>query len=124
MKDALKEYYQKGFKIKGRMSKRNFLLAWYGNVLITLALTVLLIASTYVSEALLVVVSVVIVLFSIVMYTFIITAGIRRLHDTNRSGTYILWSLIPIIGALVLLSAYLSDGDIDDNNYGPAPEMN
>lgn len=33
--------------------------------------------------------------------------GVRRLHDTGRSGWWILIGIIPILGALVLLFFYL-----------------
>ena len=45
----------------------------------------------------------------------------RRLHDTDRSGWWILIGLIPIIGWIVLLVFYLQDSDATENNYGPPP---
>ncbi len=46
--------------------------------------------------------------------------GIRRLHDIGKSGWWCLVSLIPLIGALVLIywAVQPSGGD---NAYGPAP---
>ena len=32
-----------------------------------------------------------------------IDATIRRLHDTNKSGAYILIGLIPVVGQIILL---------------------
>ena len=48
-----------------------------------------------------------------------LSVAIRRLHDTDRSGWWILISFIPIIGFAVLLIFYLEDGDSADNVYGP-----
>jgi uncharacterized membrane protein YhaH (DUF805 family) len=48
-----------------------------------------------------------------------LSVAIRRLHDTNRSGWWILISFIPIIGSIVLLIFYLQESDPDDNSYGP-----
>jgi uncharacterized membrane protein YhaH (DUF805 family) len=45
----------------------------------------------------------------------------RRMHDTNRSGWFILLALIPIIGWLVLLYFTVSKGTEGDNFYGPPP---
>ena len=45
---------------------------------------------------------------------------IRRLHDTDRSGWWILISLIPIIGAIWLLVLLVLDGTAGQNQYGPA----
>ena len=47
--------------------------------------------------------------------------GVRRLHDTGRSGWWILIGLIPIIGWIVLLIFLLTQGDPGDNEYGPPP---
>ena len=45
--------------------------------------------------------------------------SIRRLHDTNRTGWWILIGLIPLIGFIVLLIFYLQESDPGENNYGP-----
>jgi len=46
---------------------------------------------------------------------------VRRLHDTNRSGWWILLNLVPVIGQLLLLWFMLISGDRRDNRYGPDP---
>ncbi len=48
-----------------------------------------------------------------------LSVAIRRLHDTNRSGWWILIGFIPIIGFIVLLVFYLQKSDPGDNSYGP-----
>lgn len=47
--------------------------------------------------------------------------GARRLHDTGRSGWWLLLSLIPIVGLIVLLIWFISQGQEDSNQYGPPP---
>lgn len=51
-----------------------------------------------------------------------IALSIRRLHDTGRSGWWILISLVPVIGPLVLLVFYVMDSTPGDNEYGPNPK--
>ncbi|MDX6292950.1 MAG: hypothetical protein QOH50_2025 [Kribbellaceae bacterium] len=46
----------------------------------------------------------------------------RRLHDTNRSGWWILIGLIPLVGTIILIVFYATDGDAGDNKYGPDPK--
>jgi len=46
----------------------------------------------------------------------------RRLHDTNRSGWWLLIGLIPVIGAIVLLVFMVQDSQPEDNQYGPNPK--
>jgi uncharacterized membrane protein YhaH (DUF805 family) len=51
-----------------------------------------------------------------------IAVGIRRLHDTDRSGWWILIALIPLVGAIILIVFYATDGTNGSNQYGPDPK--
>ena len=51
-----------------------------------------------------------------------IAVAIRRLHDTNRSGWWLLIALIPFIGALVLLVFYVLPGTVGPNKFGEDPK--
>ena len=59
----------------------------------------------------------------ITLFTLIpaISAGVRRLHDTNRSGFFLLISFIPFIGGLVLLFFLIPVGTKGKNRFGPDP---
>jgi uncharacterized membrane protein YhaH (DUF805 family) len=50
-----------------------------------------------------------------------LSVSIRRLHDTDRTGWWILIYLIPLIGLIVLLVFYLQHGDREENRFGPPP---
>jgi uncharacterized membrane protein YhaH (DUF805 family) len=50
-----------------------------------------------------------------------LSVAIRRLHDTDHTGWWVLIGLIPIIGFIVLLIFYLREGDAGENRYGPPP---
>ncbi len=60
--------------------------------------------------------------FSIAAIIPSIAVGVRRLHDTNRSGWLLLIGLIPIIGILVLIVLFLLDSEPEENQYGPNPK--
>ncbi len=47
--------------------------------------------------------------------------AVRRLHDTGRSGFWILVGLIPFLGAIVLLVFFILESKPGDNAYGPHP---
>ena len=47
-----------------------------------------------------------------------IAVGVRRLHDINRSGWWLLISLIPLIGVIVLIVFLASDSKPERNQYG------
>jgi uncharacterized membrane protein YhaH (DUF805 family) len=51
-----------------------------------------------------------------------LSVAIRRLHDTDRSGWWILIGLIPLIGFIVLLIFYLEKSNEGENKYGPNPQ--
>ena len=51
-----------------------------------------------------------------------LAVGIRRLHDIGRSGWWLLISLIPLVGLLILMAFALKDGDPGPNAYGPSPK--
>ncbi len=48
--------------------------------------------------------------------------AIRRLHDTGKTGWWILIALVPLIGAIVLLIFMIQDGTPGDNAHGPNPK--
>ena len=50
-----------------------------------------------------------------------LAVGVRRLHDTDRSGWWILLGLIPIIGWILLIIWFATDSKAD-NQYGPNPK--
>lgn len=49
---------------------------------------------------------------------------VRRLHDINKSGWWTLVSMVPLVGAVVLLIYYFTDGTPGLNEYGPDPKQN
>jgi uncharacterized membrane protein YhaH (DUF805 family) len=51
-----------------------------------------------------------------------LAVGVRRLHDTDRSGWWLLIGLIPLIGAIVLLVFFVQDGTPGQNRFGPSPK--
>jgi uncharacterized membrane protein YhaH (DUF805 family) len=62
-------------------------------------------------------------LFALIMLIPSISVGVRRLHDTDRSGWWLLLSLIPIIGAIVLLVFTVQDSQASQNRFGLNPKL-
>ena len=52
-----------------------------------------------------------------------LAVGVRRLHDIGKSGWWILLSLIPLIGTIILIIFFIKDGEIGTNRYGPNPKF-
>ena len=51
-----------------------------------------------------------------------LAVAVRRLHDTNRSGWWILLGLVPLVGFIVLIVFYAQAGNVGTNKYGPDPK--
>ena len=47
---------------------------------------------------------------------------VRRLHDVGKSGWFYFIFLIPLIGVLWLLVLYCTEGQKQDNKWGPDPK--
>ncbi len=60
-----------------------------------------------------------------VLATFLPSLGVlvRRLHDTGRSGVWVLLGLVPIIGSLIVLVFTIQDSEPGQNQYGANPKM-
>ena len=50
-----------------------------------------------------------------------IAAGVRRLHDTDKAGWWLLVGLIPVIGTIVLIVFFCQRGSVGTNQFGPDP---
>ena len=49
-----------------------------------------------------------------------LAVGVRRLHDTNRSGWWLLLAIVPFAG-IALIVFFCLEGTDGDNDYGPSP---
>jgi uncharacterized membrane protein YhaH (DUF805 family) len=60
-------------------------------------------------------------IFALVTLIQTYVVGIRRFHDTGRSGAYILIGFIPIVGGILQLIWLCEPSQEGDNRYGPDP---
>jgi uncharacterized membrane protein YhaH (DUF805 family) len=51
-----------------------------------------------------------------------LAVGVRRLHDTGRSGWWWLIGLIPLVGIIVLIVFWVGDTQAGANKYGASPK--
>lgn len=64
------------------------------------------------------------VLYSLALIIPSFAIGVRRLHDTNLNGLWVLLGFIPILGWIVLIVLLARKGVVGENAYGPAPLSN
>src|SRR6056297_2967944 len=102
--EVLREYDE----FKGRVSRKKF---WMF-VLISAIISILLI---YINIGVFLVYSLLVVLPSL-------GVTVRRLHDTNRSGWFVLLEFIPLIGGIYLMILCVEEGTPGENEYGKNPK--
>ena len=64
-----------------------------------------------------------VIIFILAMIMPVISVTARRLHDVGKSGWLQLITLIPFIGAIVLLVFVCKDSDSLENKYGTSPKL-
>ncbi|MDR2314578.1 MAG: DUF805 domain-containing protein [Spirochaetaceae bacterium] len=52
----------------------------------------------------------------------VLAVSVRRLHDTGRTGFFLILGLIPLVGGIILLIYTLQDSFPGENQYGPNPK--
>ena len=61
-------------------------------------------------------------IYSLAVLIPTLAVTVRRLHDIDRTGWWILINLIPLVGTIVLLVFAVTDGTPGNNKYGPNPK--
>ena len=112
----------------GRSRRREYWMFFLFNMLISLAVWSLL-AITFLAglseTEMTVIMTPVFIVYGLVVLGFMIpgiAVTVRRLHDTDRSGWFILMGLIPLVGAILLLVYYCTEGTPGPNRFGPDPK--
>lgn len=60
-------------------------------------------------------------LFALALLLPSIAVVIRRLHDIDRTGWWILLGFVPIVGTIVLIVFFVQRGTTGANRFGPDP---
>lgn len=117
----LKEVIAKYATFRGRARRREYwrYILYYVIAFVTLVLVDML-TGTFNMESQLGFLSGLFLLFMLIPS---VAVAVRRLHDTERSGWWVLLALLPLIGQLVLLFFFIQEGDEGDNAYGPDPKF-
>ncbi|MDB4947514.1 MAG: hypothetical protein JWM27_163 [Gemmatimonadetes bacterium] len=105
---------QKFAQFDGRSRRKEYWMFTLVNLCIAVALNV---ASRAVG-----VLAFVNLLYSLAVLIPAIAVSIRRLHDTGKSGWFLLIAFVPVLGAFLLLYWMAQDGEPGTNQYGPNPK--
>lgn len=66
-------------------------------------------------------ISVIATIFSVIAIYPSLAVAVKRLHDRNRSGWFILLGLIPLVNIWILIEVWFLKGTTGENQYGPDP---
>ena len=107
----------------GRANRKEY---WYA-ILIQLLIVIIIQAAAALTQNLNVpllqlLVSVISLIFVLASLLPTFAIAFRRLHDTGRSAWWLLISLIPLVGGIVLLVFLLLAGEPGENRFGPVPQ--
>ena len=109
--DVLKEKYA---VFTGRARRKEYWMFLLFNVLIAIGLGII--------EAVIGTGGLLGAVYSLAVLIPSIAVTVRRLHDTSRTGWWILIVLVPVIGTIILLIFMVLDSQPGDNEYGPNPK--
>lgn len=101
-------------KFDGRAGRAEFWWYFLANVIAYVALAILAQIAT--------IFFVLYFLYWIALLVPSIAVGVRRLHDTDKSGWFMLLGLIPFVGGIILIVFCALQGTAGPNQYGAAAE--
>ncbi len=123
--EVLKKYAD----FSGRARRKEFWMFALVNFIIMIVLAVLMAISTAVNgqqaSGLTYLLMIIFGVYYLAVLVPSIAVAVRRLHDTNKSGWWLLAGIIPIvnsIGGIVLLVFYCLDSEAGPNKWGPNPK--
>lgn len=100
----------------GRASRSEF---WYFTLFNYIILVALLLTAKITGYAIIYDLCYIYMMVTMLPY---IGVTIRRLHDTGRSGIWLIFGFIPIIGFFIVLALCIKDSDQGTNQYGQNPK--
>lgn len=115
--EVLKKYAQ----FDGRAARTEFWMYSLINAIIVIVLQIAASSLIQISATLAIVISLIAGLYSLGVLIPSLAVAARRLHDTGRSGWWILISFVPLIGAFVLLYFCVQPGTPGENQFGSNP---
>ena len=108
--------FKQAFNFKGRANRPEF---WYFNLFYIIIFIICSLIDTQVLGTSMSETGLIGGIYTLISLIPSLSVTIRRLHDVNKSGWNLLWSLT-VIGILHVLYLEIKKGDDGPNNYGEA----
>ena len=119
--ESLLTCYKKTFNYSGRASKSEFWWFQLLNFVVFAFLVVYTRSESYEAFAENNLIDILMYIYALKLIP-LLSAAVRRFHDMDKSGFMVLWSLVPIVGSLVVLIALMGNGTEGNNKFGPKPK--
>jgi len=117
------------FSVQGRANRAKFWLVALGILVVEVILFAVILGGAAMSgdpeqiaAAMGPVASIIVLIFAVVATWISIAVAVKRYHDRNKSGWWVLIVFVPVIGGLwYLIECGFLRGTSGPNNYGPDP---
>ncbi|SCB77344.1 DUF805 domain-containing protein [Gilliamella intestini] len=106
----------------GRARRQEYWMFTLFGFLLNLALSIVGVILISISTSLVSVTNIISFVVWAALFLPSLAVAVRRLHDTDRSGWWVLIALVPLIGAIVLLVFACMDSTPGSNQYGENPK--
>lgn len=111
--------FKKAFNFSDRSRRTEYWMFTLVAIIISIALTIIdAVVGLELAEG----VGILSTLFSLLIIIPGLSLTVRRLHDIGKSGWWVLITLIPLIGAIILLVFTVKDSEPSSNEYGMNPK--
>ncbi len=110
--DAISDGFSKYVQFSGRSSRSAY---WYWTLFALIVYIVAYAVGAAIDSLILYYIA------ALALFLPSLAVGVRRLHDTGRSGWWYLIGLVPLIGGIVLLVFFIQPSD-GPNEYGAGPD--
>ena len=113
--NPLIDFWTNIINFEGKMNRHNFWVA----VFVMALINIVIMSVSYGTEAMLLW-----YFYDLFFLIATLSASVRRLHDINKSGAYVLLNLIPLVGQVILLIMLLQENDEDKKKVVDDPINN
>lgn len=112
MVEAYKKFWMNYVNFNDRTTAKDFWLTFLMNIIIGFA------AGFIMGITKLSILSVVMMLYSLASIIPSLAMSVRRMHDINKSGWWLLISFVPLVGGIILIVFYCLPSVNENNNFG------
>ena len=123
MGNVLTRPWRRCLDFKGRSTRREFWLFYLQSILVIIAAGLLaeIAKALGASEAIIGFMTIPFVLIVLFMILAQLAAGVRRIHDHDKTGWFILLGMVPLVGWIFFLIMMLTPGTPGENSDGYDP---